>query len=137
MDTPRNRSMLYDYAKNSKSISSISMQENADLVMFYCIAFLKDNVFYSKSLDVIIVLSSNYNKLQLLDVFSHTAVELEKIIPFLSQFKVNKIVLGFTPKNSSGYEVREVAGDDTLFIQGDKASLFEENKVMFPLLSHA
>ncbi|GEM_PF-4184024 len=45
--------------------------------------------------------------------------------------------LGFTPKDTSAYESEEISNDDALFIQEGKTQLFDENKVMFPLLSHA
>ena len=50
-----NRDFLYNYAKNSKVFGKLSMRENADLVMFYCTSFLKENVYYIKSLGVIVV----------------------------------------------------------------------------------
>jgi hypothetical protein len=51
MDLVHNRKKLYQYVKGSKIFSNLAMQENADLVMFYGITVMKDQVlFYSKSL---------------------------------------------------------------------------------------
>lgn len=36
MSHPAQRAMLYRYAKTSKAFSQLSMNENADIVMFYC-----------------------------------------------------------------------------------------------------
>jgi hypothetical protein len=33
--------------------------------------------------------------------------------------------------------MREITGNDVLFIQEGKTALFDKNKLMFPLLSHA
>lgn len=137
MDVKSNRDRLYDYAKNSKVFGKLSMRENADLVMFYCTSFMKENVFYIKSLDVIAVAKFNGNQLHLLDVFGKVKVELDKIVNSLVSFKIDEIVLGFTPEDCNSYKAREISGDDRLFIRDDKTNLFDENRVMFPILSHA
>jgi hypothetical protein len=64
-------------------------------------------------------------------------MDLNKIIYSLVNAEIYEIVLGFTPLDCSSYIVREIRGDDYLFIQNGKTKLFDENKVMFPLLSHA
>lgn len=137
MEMQSNRDILYDYAKNSKVFGKLSMRENADLVMFYCISFLKESVYYIKSLDVIAVAKFASNQLHLWDVFGSIEVELDQIIDSLVNIEIDEIVLGFTPKDGSTYAMREISGADKLFIQKDKTKLFDENKVMFPLLSHA
>jgi hypothetical protein len=50
---------------------------------------------------------------------------------------IEKILLGFVPKNTADYECDRRIGDEVLFVQNGKTKLFEENRVMFPLLSHA
>lgn len=135
MATQANRDKLYDYAINSIPFS-VLVSKNADLILFYCITVLKDCVFYIKSLDVIAVAKLENNQLKLYDVFSKNAVELDDIIKAFTQFQIEKIVLGFTPKNPSVYDCAEVCNDDALFIQKGK-HIFDENKLMFPVLSHA
>ena len=137
MDTQTNRDKLYDYAKNSVAFSVLSMNENADLVLFYCITAMKDCVFYIKSLDVIAVAKFENHQLKLLDVFAKGEVKLDEVIRAFSHYKIDRVVLGFTPKDTSTYECEEICNDDALFIQEGKTQLFDENKVMFPLLSHA
>ena len=137
MDIQPNRDFLYNYAKNSKVFGKLSMKENVDLVMFYCTSFLKENVYYIKSLEVIVVAVFNDNQLHLWDIFGENEVELDKIINSLVNFKIDEVMLGFTPKDCNSYEVKEISGEDALFIQKGRTKLFETNKVMFPLLSHA
>lgn len=48
--------------------------------------------------------------------------------------------LGFVPKDCSSYEIipiDEKEKDEMLFVETDKTALFDENQLMFPLLSHA
>lgn len=137
MDVQSNKHFLYDYANNSKVFGKLSMKGNADLVMFYCTSLLKQNVYYIKSLDAIAVAKFNGNQLHLWDIFSGVEIDLDKIVYSLVNPQIDEIILGFTPENCSSYEVREISGDDVLFIQKGKSKLFDENKVMFPLLSHA
>lgn len=137
MDVQFNRDRLYDYAKHSKVFGRLALQENADLVMFYCTAPLKNNVYFIPSLGVIAVAQMENKKLHLLDVFSKHAIKLDDVIKALAGDQINEIVLGFTPEDGSEYEVREFVGDDVLFIQEGKSSLFENDKLRFPLLSHA
>lgn len=137
MDIQSNRDMLYDYVKSSIGFGKISMHENADLVMFYCITVLKNNIFYIKSLDVIAVATFTDDKIRVWDIFSQINIDLDKILYQLVNPRIHSIVLGFTPKNPNSYQVRALSGDDTLFIYSDKNQLFDENKIMYPLLSHA
>lgn len=137
MNKQKNRDKLHDYAKNSVAVSALSMNENADLVLFYCITVMKDCVFYIKSLDVIAVAKIDDHQLKLLDVFSKSEVSLDEVIQAFFHYQIDKVVLGFTPKDTSAYESEEICNDDALFIQKEKAQFFDENKMMFLLLSHA
>jgi hypothetical protein len=137
MNLQSNRDKLYDYAKNSVSFGKISMNENADLVMFYCTEVYQDNVYHINSLDVMAIAKLDGNTLHLLDVFSKVRIELDRVIEALTSHNIQKVILGFTPENSDSYDVSEKSDDDYLFIQDDKADLFDVNKVMFPILSHA
>lgn len=140
MDIKLNREKLYDYVKNTQIFGKLAMQENADLVMFYCITVLKDCVYYLSSLNVIAIAKINDQQLHLLDVFSKDETNLELIIDSLSDKKITSALLGFTPKNCMHYEMRSIdekLKDEVLFIQHSKTRLFNENQIMFPLLSHA
>lgn len=136
MTIQANKDKFYDYVKNSMAFGKLSMQENADLVIFNCASFLKDNVYFIPSLDVIAVATFDENKFQLLDVFSKSNVELDEVILSLADNKPYEISLGFTPKETHSYKMSELTGSDTLFVQKGKTSLFEK-KLMFPVLSHA
>ena len=140
MDLQENRYKLYDYIKNTKIFGRLSMQENTDLVMFYCITILKDCVYFLKSLDVIAIAKINNNQIHLLDVFSKAEIDLNDIIDSLCDINTDSVLLGFTPRDFTPYKVREVdevSKDEVLFIQNGKTALFNDNKIMFPLLSHA
>lgn len=140
MNEQSNRDKLYDYAKNTKAIGKLSMQENADLILFYCITVFKDDVYYSEPLDVIVVAKFDNDQLHLLDAYRMTDVSLDDVIDSLCNDITKTVLLGFTPKDCSSFEIRQIneeLKDDVLFIQNGKNKLFDENKLMFPSLSHA
>jgi hypothetical protein len=41
------------------------------------------------------------------------------------------------PQENRTGEYEKIEGEDILFIYGQKENIFKENKLMFPLLSHA
>jgi len=89
MEIKYNRDKLYDYVKNTKIFSKLAMNENADLVMFYCITIFKNCVYYSPSLDVIVIAKINDRQLHILDVFSKKETNLELILDSLGDENIN------------------------------------------------
>lgn len=72
------------------------------------------------------------------DIFFSTEVSLGNIIKALTNKEIKKVVLGFTPNDINNYYVNLLKEDDTiLFIMKNKSDLFQNNKLMFPILSHA
>lgn len=140
MDRLENREKLYDYAKNALPFGKISMRENADLVMFYCISVYQDHVFYLPELDAIAIAVLKGRTLHLLDVFSKKEQNLDEIVYSLNHQTTDSVQLGFAPKDCSSYEIipiDEKENDEMLFVEMDKTALFDENELMFPVLSHA
>lgn len=140
MDEKVNREKLYDYAQNSIPLGKISMQGNSDLVMFYCITVYKDNVFYLPELDVIAIAEVNERQMHLLDVFSKKQADLDEVISAVCDETIEVVMLGFSPNDCSSYArflVDEEAKDEMLFVETGKTIIFDENQLMFPLLSHA
>ncbi|MFO8646130.1 GNAT family N-acetyltransferase [Legionella pneumophila] len=140
MDNKENREKLHNYAQNTYPLGKISMQENADLVMFYGITVYKDNVFYLPELDAIVIAEINGKQLHLLDVFSKKEQNLDDVIHALSDETIDTVRLGFAPRDCSSYEIipiDEKEKDEMLFVETGKTALFDENQLVFPLLSHA
>ena len=71
------------------------------------------------------------------DVFGADA-PLTEVLSALAAESTKTAALGFTPVDPSGFdcEPRREAGT-TLFAEGTLIPLLRENRVMFPLLSHA
>ncbi|HEX9062045.1 MAG TPA: GNAT family N-acetyltransferase [Clostridia bacterium] len=137
MNLDSNRKLLETIAANSIPLSKITILKNVGLIMFYCTSFMSGQVFYLRERDVIVIAEYKGNILYIYDIFSQSEVDLDSIIKPLSDKNTKCVVLGFTPKNENGYYVNLMESDTTLFVMNDKFDLFQDNKLMFPVLSHA
>lgn len=133
-----NRRLVEKRVANSNLISKLTMLNNVGLIMFYCTSFMSDNVYYLREQDMIIIAEYNGDTLYLQDIFSKAKTDLDGVIKSLANKEVKKVVLGFTPNDVEGYCVNLLQEENTtLFVMKDKADLFQDNILMFPVLSHA
>lgn len=137
MSLDNNRKLVIEKVINSISMSKFRMLENAELIMFYCISYMSGNVYYIRELDAVAIASFEGDTLYLYDIFSASETDLDNIIMALSNKEIKTAVLGFTPGDTNGFHVDLLHEDGTtLFVMKDKADLFQNNKLMFPILSH-
>lgn len=138
MDLRANRQKLLDaYLKFGNPHSALPVVGNTGLLMFYCAQFLKDCVYEIPSLGCVAVAEFDRETMLLHDVYGSDA-PLQAVLAALAAESTANAILGFTPADASGFtaEARREAGT-TLFAEGSLLPLFRENRVMFPLLSHA
>lgn len=133
--------LLYKKAKNAIPLFNISMVDNAGQIMLYCNYFdkfsFKEKLYYIESLDTIIVAEYIGSDLILYDILSTQEVEIEAIINAMSTEQTQNVVMYFMPKNNKDYEIKLLKEEDnTLFVMGNEKKSFEEEKLIFPILSH-
>lgn len=132
------KELLLETVNMSTPISKVSMQNNVSLIIFHCLFFKKNSIYYIEKLKAIVIADYEDGTLYLNDVFSKRPIELNDIIQFMSNKDVKRIVLGFTPLNETGYKRSLLKQEDTtLFVIKDKVDYFKNNNWMFPVLSHA
>lgn len=136
MSNEADRALVYDKANVSFSLAEISMRGNAELIMFYCTQFMKDSVYYIEDYDAVVILNFIDDVIEVLDVFCTEEVSLDKILSYLINKEIKKVILYFTPKEADSYVINELEGEDTLFVLGKDAMLLAKNQFMFPKLSH-
>lgn len=140
MDNIEDRDTLHNLASNTKIFSKVSMIDNPGLIMFYCTNFIKDNIYYLEDSNTVVICDLKGDTLYLNEILSTEDVNLDNVVSKIVKIynKVENIVLGFTPKDSSKYERSLLFEEDTtLFIRGDIYNLFKDDHLMFPVLSHA
>lgn len=137
MEAPVDVDFLMGRIKDSVPIAKIAMQNNTSLIMFYCTTFKKDSVYYIKELDVIVIANFEGGTVYLDDIFSINPIEINNVIQSISDKRILRVILGFTPLDASGFNKYLLKSTDTLFIQQDKIEFFLNKHWMFPVLSHA
>lgn len=114
--------------------SKYSMVGNPGLVMFYLTSFLLDNVYYIPELELLAVVEYEDDGIKLTDVFCPHSFDLEKVMNALLTKTSMDISLGFTPKNTEGFQCKLLQEEGTtFFIKGNN----QLKKGRFPELSHA
>ena len=121
---------------NSISNGRFEMIDGSYLIMFYISSFMQDNVYYVNSEDAYVIAEIEEDNLLIHQVFSKNEVNMEEVIKAFGAVK--KVTFGYTPKNIENIQTKILNEEDTtLFVKGSFFDKFENNKLMFPLLSHA
>ena len=106
--------------------------------MFYCLDFLKDNIYYIEDCNSIAICEYDGEELFIQDVFMDEEIDLNIVIDLLMNEDTKIIRLGFTPINIEEYN-KELLNDDNdaLYVKSKNKSVFNNENIMFPILSHA
>ena len=137
MENKEERDFLYKKIMSSAVNLKLSMIKGTDLAMFYCISFMKDNIYYFKDIDTIAICETKGNTLFIYEVYSEEKIDLDCIIKRFAEEKINRVIIGFTPDDSSLYENELYREDDTTLFILEGSNVFRENRIKFELLSHA
>lgn len=124
-----------DIIDSTEQNADMYMVNNTGLYMFYLSQFMQENTFYIAELDTYAVAEIEEETLILHAVIGKG--DIEKVIEAFGK-EIKHAELAFTPKDTKGFNKREVSEEDChFFVQG---KFFEENKdaaFMFQSLSHA
>lgn len=136
MSDENNRNFVIDKVMHAVPVSKVSMCNNAELIMFYCTLFMKNNVYYLENYDTVVIVDFTENTIEVMDIFCTKNFSLNSILNVLTNESVKRIALFFTPKDTFSYETIKLEGENTLFAMGKDLQLLKSNKFMFPKLSH-
>lgn len=141
MDNPNDHKLLYNKAKNAVALFQISMVGNAGQIMLYCNYFdifsFKEKLFYIESLDTIVVAEYKGSDLILYDILSTRDVLIDEVINTMVTDQAQNVIMHFMPIENENYEVKLLKEEGTtLFVLGKSKEVFENNKLIFPILSH-
>lgn len=138
IDDNNDKGLLENIINNSIQISKLHVKENKNLIMFYCLDFLKDNIYYIENYNAIAICEYHGEELFIQDIFMDKEIDLNIVINSLTNKETKVIRLGFTPINIEGYS-KELLNDDNdaLYINSKNENIFNNENIMFPTLSHA
>lgn len=129
--------ILQNAMRQSEPYSRFHMIDNDNLIMFYIIGFMQDNVYYSKEYDTYVIAEIEEDTLTVHNIFSKKQYPMDDILALFGS-DIRQVILGFTPIETDGYNVCAFREDDcTLFIKGNSFDNFEQDQLIFPTLSHA
>ncbi|HEX3037446.1 MAG TPA: GNAT family N-acetyltransferase [Oscillospiraceae bacterium] len=138
MSDKKDEKLLVEAVSSAIPFSKITMLNNPSLVLFYCISFMKDSVYVIRDYDAVVIADYDEDTLYLHDVFCTKDIPLDTVIDALAHEKTEKVVLSFTPKDTSSFEMNLVKEQDTtLFVRSKNKQPFGFGNFMFPALSHA
>ncbi|MEQ9298044.1 MAG: GNAT family N-acetyltransferase [Cyclobacteriaceae bacterium] len=137
IENESDKTLLMETVRQSVAISKVSMRNNVSMIMFYAMSFKKDCFYYLKELDVVAIAEYEDDMLHLNDIFSKNPIDIKDIIRAMSNEKIKKVALGFTPLDETNFDRDLIKGEDTLFMLKDKDGYPKDKPWMFPLLSHA
>lgn len=122
---------------HSVSYSRFNMIDNDNLIMFYITGFMQNNVYYSNEYDTYVIAEIDKDTLTVHNIFAHKQYPMNDIFSLFGS-DIRQVILGFTPIDANGYNVCAFREDDcTLFVKGNGFDGFEQDRLIFPTLSHA
>lgn len=138
MTLQSDRDFLVNKCRNGNSFSVVQTQNCHDVALFHCTMFMSDCVYYLEGFDAIVIAKQNDdNTLFCYDVFHYGDKQLVDILSAISTIDTKKIIFGFTPKDTSNCDVfLHEEEDTTLFVLKGKENIFENNKLMLPIICH-
>lgn len=136
MENPVHREQLLQYYRSGNPFSALPSLQNEGLLLFYCLGFMRNTVWYSRRLDAICIAEWEGDVLYCHDIFGTVKSGIDTVLSALAHPDSKKAVLGFTPSIDWG-SAKKITCDDYLFIWQNGENPFRNAKVRMPLLSHA
>ncbi|PJJ26862.1 GNAT family N-acetyltransferase [Lacrimispora celerecrescens] len=132
------RALLKRYYTKSNPYSALTMEDNYELLMFYCTSPMKDCVYFLEDFDAVIIASNKNEVLTCYDIFSKGDYSLTDMVSRVAEPQIHTVVFGFTPAEHEAFHSQILEEEDTtLFILKGKDHWFVNHQVRFPVLSHA
>lgn len=137
MENKEDVQLLRNYYEKKNPFSAFQVTDNFGLLMFYCGSVMKDCVWYLEKADAVIIAEEEDGSLLCHEIYCSPDRNLTRLLAELSGEHTREVALGFTPKETEGFEVRRVDNDDdALFVWSQREDLFRDGKYLFPTLSH-
>ena len=112
--------------------------DNKSLFIFHCLNSFSKNIYYIEKYDAVVIVKFENNILNCYDIFTDNNIQLDAIISVMADKSTKVTRLGFTPKSKEHYSNEILLEPDThLFVLKGKENIFNDNRIMFPLLSRA
>ncbi|WP_278246545.1 GNAT family N-acetyltransferase [Butyrivibrio hungatei] len=135
MSEKRDWDKMVQILNQTEQNAKVYMVSNAGLYMFYLAQFMRENTFYIEDCDSYAIAEIEDDTLILHAVVGSGAID--RVISAFGK-EIKKVILAFTPNDSTGYDKSEVVEEDThLFVRGKFFDENGEDEFMFQAITHA
>ena len=137
LENEEQKNIIKRLAENRVPISKeLGIVNDSSILNLYCNYEFREDLYYIKEEDTIIILRRENNVVNLFDVLSEDDFDLDNIISKVIRKEDKSIQFNFIPK-SKKYKIQfelEENTEDTLFVKERKGNL--EYGILFPKTSH-
>lgn len=140
VDQPGDRELLLSRYSCMNPFSAFCGKDGVTLLMFYCMTAFRENIYYLEDYDVVVMGEYVKGGFHCMDIYGEPekAGSLTEILAAMVRSDGDRVVLGFTPKQTEGWTVEPLQEEDTtLFLLQGKENVLRGKHMMFPILSHA
>ncbi|MCL2400152.1 MAG: GNAT family N-acetyltransferase [Defluviitaleaceae bacterium] len=130
--------LLIEKHIESNPFALLAIDKNIGSMMFHCINFLSDNIYYVEKYDAVVIAEQENSDIFCYDVYTKNHCDLGDILGIIASEGIHTATLGFTPSSETGYTIEKaIEKDSTFFVLDGKENILADNKVTFPFLSRA
>lgn len=135
MSEKRDWDKMVQIINKTEQNAKMYMVSNSGLYMFYLSQFMQENTFYIEDCDSYAIAEIEDDTLILHAVVGNGAID--RVISAFGK-EIKKVILAFTPNDSTGYDKSEVIEEDThLFVRGKFFDDTNDDEFMFQAITHA
>ena len=146
MNSKKDVDLLIEHFKLGNPFSLINIQ-NLGLLMFYCMKYNKNDVYYIEEDDAIAIVGYENENIVLYDIFCKSNSSFENILASIVRENTERIFFGFPLIKTKHCKIAKCKEEDNILFVLDKSesgSLADflhipeySNKIMMPLLMHS
>ena len=146
MNDKANQSFLLKYYEIGNPFSALNI-DNKGLLMFYCLKYNKNDVYYIEEEDAIVIAGYENEAIVIYDIFCKSDISLENIIYAIANENTEIIYFGFPLTKTKHCKVTKYEEEDNILFILNKEGADNladflnipnmNNKLMFPLLTHS
>lgn len=128
---------LFLREKNKRKSAGRVKLDTDDLTMFYLTQYMKNNVYFLKASDCIVIAEKEGEILTVYDIFCSTDVDIVSVCSAFGE-DIEKVEFAFTPENIERLKKYKYYEEDcTFFILGETIERDMKNICAFPAIAHA
>ena len=127
------------YQIYNNPFSALAIEDNLSNIMFHCITFLYDNIYYVEDFDAVVIAECENNVVFCYDIYVGADCRMSDIIGVLADKDNVSVTFGFSPNTSDDFLCAKSKGQNTTVfaLSGMDDSIFLDYKITFPYLSRA